>query len=418
MYWTKTFIPTLKEAPADAESISHKLMHRAGLIRMLISGVYSYLPLGLKVLNNIEHVIRQELDSAGAEELLLPVLQPIELWKATGRDEQLGETMIRFTDRRGRQLCLGPTHEEVITDLVKNHVQSYRQLPIILYQIQTKFRDEPRPRFGLMRSCEFVMKDAYSFDKDEAGLKESYKLMYDAYNKIFNRLGLAFVIVEADPGVMGGSVSHEFLVPAESGEDQILRCPNCNFALPVEDTKEAAKCAKCQGKLEKITAIEIGHVFQLGTKYSKTLNANYLDKDGKQRPIIMGCYGIGVSRLISAIIEQHNDENGIIWPKEVAPYEVIILPLNTSDPKTQGTSQKIYEDLKKEGVSVILDDRPERAGVKFKDADLIGIPLKVIIGEENLKKDKIELVLRKTKDNFLTDINSVLEKARQLLQAA
>ena len=415
MYWTKSFIPTLKEVPKDIDSTSHKLMYKAGLIRMLTAGVYSYLPLGLAVLRKIEGIIRQELNCRGAQELLLPVLQPIELWKKTGRDVQLGQTLIRFVDRRGRQFVLGPTHEEVITDLVKNHVNSYRQLPLILYQIQTKFRDEPRPRFGLIRSCEFIMKDAYSFDKDEAGLEKNYKLMFEAYNKIFSRCGLAAVTVEADPGVMGGSLSHEFMVPASSGEDQILYCEKCKYSGPVNQKQDSVDCPKCKVKLEQITAIEIGHIFQLGTKYSKVQGANYLDAKGVLKPVIMGCYGIGVSRLLSAIIEQNNDKDGIIWPGEVAPYSLLILPLNMSDTKTREFGFKIYDDLSKQGFSVLLDDRPERAGVKFNDADLIGIPLRIIIGEENLKKNKIEIVIRKTKKSLLIDSDASFPKIKQLL---
>ena len=416
MYWTKAFIPTLKEVPKDIDSTSHKLMYKAGLIRTLTAGVYSYLPLGLAVLRKIEGIIRQELNCRGAQELLLPVLQPIELWKKTGRDVQLGQTLIRFVDRRGRQFVLGPTHEEVITDLVKNHVNSYRQLPLILYQIQTKFRDEPRPRFGLIRSYEFIMKDAYSFDKDEAGLEKNYKLMFEAYNKIFFRCGLAAVTVEADPGVMGGSLSHEFMVPASSGEDQILYCANCKYTSPINQKQDSFDCPKCKAKLEQITAIEIGHIFQLGTKYSKVQGANYLDEKGALIPVIMGCYGIGVSRLLSAIIEQNNDKDGIIWPGEVAPYSLLILPLNMSDTKTKEFGFKIYDDLSKQGFSVLLDDRPERAGVKFNDADLIGIPLRIIIGEENLKKKKVELVIRKTKESFLINMESSLVKINQILK--
>jgi prolyl-tRNA synthetase len=296
MFWSKTFIPTLKEAPQEAESESHKLMLRAGLVRMLMAGVHTYLPLGLKVLENIEKIIRQEMNGCGANELLLPALQPLDLWIKTGRDKTVGDVMIRFLDRRGRNICLGPTHEEVITDLVKSYISSYKQLPLILYQIQTKFRDEIRPRFGLVRACEFVMKDAYSFDRDDEGLKKSYLAMYNGYKRIFKRCGLDFLTVEADPGIMGGNVSHEFMVPAESGEDIIWVCPACGFTKGYKD-ENAQPCPKCKQNLKKTNTIEVGHIFKLGSKYSSVLGANFLDAKGVLKPIIMGCYGIGVSRL-------------------------------------------------------------------------------------------------------------------------
>ncbi|MCM8795721.1 MAG: proline--tRNA ligase, partial [Candidatus Omnitrophica bacterium] len=343
MLWSKTFIPTLKVAPQEAESISHQLMLRAGLVRQLMAGVYTYLPLGLMVLENIQKIIRQEMNALGASELLLPALQPQELWIRSGRDKDMGETMMRFIDRKGRKLCLGPTHEEVITDLVKNHISSYRQLPLILYQIQTKFRDEIRPRFGLVRACEFIMKDAYSFDKDEAGLEKNYKAMYNAYQRIFKRCGIKILIKEADPGIMGGNVSHEFMAPAKDGEDVVLL------------------------NSEKINCIEVGHIFKLGTKYSLSLGANFINESAELKPIIMGCYGIGVSRLISAIIEQNYDLSGIIWPEEVSPFKVIILPLDVTDKKIMQKAKELYAKLEKENIDSLLDDRDERAGVKFKD---------------------------------------------------
>ena len=426
MLWSKTFIPTLKETPQEAESISHQLMLRAGLIRMLMAGVYSYLPLGLKVLTNIQRIIRQEMDACGAQELLLPALQPQELWQRSGRDKDMGEVMIRFVDRKGRSICLGPTHEEVITELVKNHIFSYKQLPLILYQIQTKFRDEIRPRFGIVRACEFMMKDAYSFDKDQAGLDKNYKVMYKAYQRIFKRCGLKFLTVQADPGVMGGSVSHEFMVPAKNGEDLVLSCPKCKFVKTSNENKEE-DCPKCNvsakkhggnfsGKLEKINCIEVGHVFQLGTKYSSVLGANFLDADGKQKPIIMGCYGIGVSRLISAIIEQNHDADGIIWPGEISPYKVIILPLDVTDRKIMKLAWEIYKILEQDDIEALFDDRDERAGVKFKDADLIGMPISIIIGRETLSKKKIEIGTRKHKKAFLVDRKIILKKTGDILK--
>jgi prolyl-tRNA synthetase len=429
MLWTKTFIPTLKEAPKEAESISHRLMLRAGIVRMLMAGVYSYLPLGLRVLNNIENIIREEMNSCDGAEILLPALQPLELWQRTGRDKDIGEVMIRFTDRRGRKVCLGPTHEEVITDLVKNQISSYKQLPLVLYQIQTKFRDEIRPRFGLVRACEFIMKDAYSFDRDEVGLDNNYKAMFEAYSRIFKRCGLNFLITEADSGVMGGKVSHEYMVPAADGEDLVLVCPKCKsaktFSRPAIEVEagsryagkegEKENCAKCGARADKVNTIEVGHIFKLGTKYSESLGANFLDEHGKLQPIIMGCYGIGVSRLISAIIEQNNDTQGIIWPKEITPYEVAILPLDVTNSRIMDKARDIYEELDANKINVLLDDRDERAGVKFKDVELIGLPISIVIGQKTLEQDKIELKSRRDKNVCMVERVNVLSKLKDML---
>jgi prolyl-tRNA synthetase len=363
MLWSESLIPTLKEAPKEAEAASHKLMLRAGMIRQLSSGVYTYLPLGWKVLAKVEQIIREEMNAAGAQEVLLPALQPAKLWKDSGRYKEIGRVMISFRDRRDKEMVLGPTHEEVITEVARAYFKSYRQLPRMLYQIQTKFRDEPRPRFGVLRSCEFIMKDAYSFDRDIQGLNKNYQKMYDAYHRIFSRCGLDFLAVEADPGIMGGDVSHEFMVPAKGGEDTVDGKP----------------------------AIEVGHIFKLGTKYSQALKARFLDTDGKEKPVIMGCYGIGVNRIVAAAIEQSYDKDGIIWPKGISPYQVLLLPLNIQDKKSKETAFKLYHQLKKHNVDVLLDDRDERAGIKLKDADLIGVPLQVIIGEKNIGQDKVEL---------------------------
>ena len=414
MYWSKDFIPTLRQVPQEAETISHQLMLRAGLVRMLMSGVYTYLPLGLKVLNNIEGIIRQEMERTGARELLLPALQPLELWAKTGRDKLLGEVMIKFTDRRGRNICLGPTHEEVITDLVKNHVSSYRQLPLILYQIQTKFRDEIRPRFGLIRSCEFVMKDAYSFDTDQEGLDKNYRAMLAAYIAIFKKCGLNVLVVEADSGVMGGSVSHEFMVPAKEGEDMVFACLKCNQAMPYKEGQKQ-NCPKCNSEMEKISTLEIGHIFQLGTKYSASLGANFLDAKGEQKAAIMGCYGIGVSRLIPAIIEQNNDKDGIIWPKSIAPYQVIVSALDVTDENLMAKAKELYDSLRVLGTNVLFDDRDERAGVKFKDADLLGVPALVVIGRDSVKNNTVELKLRKNKEKIIGSKEEILEKIKGFL---
>ncbi len=412
MLWSKAFIPTLKVAPQEAESISHQLMLRAGLIRMLVAGVYSYLPLGLKVLNNIENIIRQEMNAAGANELLLPALQPRELWLKSGRDKDIGEVMIRFMDRRGRNMCLGPTHEEIITELVRGCLSSYKQLPVTLYQIQTKFRDEIRPRFGLIRACEFIMKDAYSFDQDEDGLNKSYQAMHTAYNKIFKRCGLDFLSIEADSGVMGGKVSHEFMVPASNGEDAVLRCPECKSARTFKDEKQE-KCLKCKVDMLKTNSIEVGHIFQLGTKYSSALGANFLDNKGKLQSVIMGCYGIGVSRLLPTIIEQNHDDKGIIWPDEITPYKVVVLALDPVNKGIMDLAFKIYDELNKLGIETILDDRDERVGVKFKDADLVGIPLQIVVGKDSISKNTVELNIRRENKKII-DIPDNIIKAIQM----
>ncbi|OGX43525.1 MAG: proline--tRNA ligase [Omnitrophica WOR_2 bacterium RIFCSPLOWO2_12_FULL_50_9] len=413
MYWSKYFIPTLKETPVGTEAVSHQLLLRAGLVHMLTSGVYSYLPLGLRVLRRIENIIREEMRTAGAQELFLPCLQPIELWRQTGRDQVLADVMITFEDNRGRQMCLGPTHEEVITDLVKNFVQSYRQLPVVLYQIQTKFSDEMRTRFGIVRACEFIMKDAYSFDRDQEGLRKNYQLMYEAYGRIFKRCGLETVVIEADSGAMGGDVSHEFMVPAPIGEDTILYCPSCRFYGAVTQGQQEGKpCPQCrEGTLQAQVAIELGHIFQLGTKYSQAQQAQFVDVDGVQKPMIMGCYGIGVSRVIAAVIEKHNDEKGIQWPQGVAPFDIEIVPL-PGTAESEGITDlanRCYTYLTDAGYSVLLDDRDETAGIKFNDADLIGIPLRITIGKRNLAEGKVEVKKRGTGETLLVDKDKIGE---------
>ncbi len=415
MLQSKSFISTLKEAPESAESVSHRLMLRANMVRMLVAGVYSYLPLGLKALSKIENIIREEMNSVGCQELLLPSLQPVELWQKTGRDELLGETMIRFTDRRGRKLCLGPTHEEVVTDLAANFVKSYRDLPFVLYQIQTKFRDEVRPRFGIVRSCEFIMKDAYSFDRNVKGLSEVYEKMRLAYEKIFKRCGLDFVSVKADPGIIGGDVSHEFMVAAESGEDVIYKCSICGEVKSAQEVQIEA-CPHCKQDMEKINTLEIGHIFQLGEKYSKPLGVKFLDEEGKQQIVQMGCYGIGVSRLISAIIEQNNDKDGIIWPVQVAPYQVAIVPVNVAENGLLSKALEIHNMLEANGIECLIDDRDERAGVKFKDADLLGFPLRITLGNKWLKENKLELKDRRSQLSKDISGQQVLEEVRRGLK--
>lgn len=357
--------------------ISHKLMLRAGLIKKLGSGTYSYLPLGFLVLKKVENIIREEMNAAGAQEVLLPALQPVELWKKTGRYEVIGDVMIKFKDRHGKEFALGPTHEEVITDLVSGYIRSYRQLPLILYQIQTKFRDEPRPQSGVVRSKEFIMKDAYSFDVDEEGLRKNYQRMIDVYRKIFSRAGLEFKVTTADSGFIGGDISHEFVAPVKDGED-----------------------------------IEIGHIFKLGTKYSEVLGAFYLDEKGASHPMIMGCYGIGINRVVAAAIEQNHDKDGIIWPKLLAPYPVMIIPLRED---FKDFAMSLYGGLREEGIETLLDDREEQSGVKFKDADLIGIPIRVIIGEEQFKANRVELSERKYKKSIFVPLEKTIEEVKNML---
>ncbi|MDL2285168.1 proline--tRNA ligase [Desulfovibrio sp. OttesenSCG-928-F07] len=546
MLWSRFYIPTLKEAPSDAEVISHKLMTRAGMIRKITSGIYTYMPYGSIAINKVAQIVREEMNRAGAIELTLPMVQPADLWQESGRWEQYGKELLRFHDRHDREYCLGPTHEEIITDLMRGEVRSYRQLPINLYQIQTKFRDEVRPRFGLMRGREFLMKDAYSFDRDNAGADISYKAMYDAYMRIFTRLGLKFKAVEADSGSIGGSFSHEFMVLAQTGEDTIASCTKCNYAANLEraqtvasgkkasgtapalaeiatpnvktieevaaflkinandliktllfevdgkviaalvrgdreinevkiknyfnadsvellapekveavsgapvgfagpaglkvetivadfeleerndwvaganktdthvknldltrDAKIAAYidlrnvtaqdlCPRCGSALELPRGIEVGHVFKLGTKYSEAMKATFLDENGKEQTMIMGCYGIGVTRVVAACIEQNNDENGIIFPPAIAPFTVEILNLDIKSDEVNAKAQEIHDYIESTGFSALLDDRDERPGVKFKDADLIGAPMQIIIGSKGLQRGVVEVKNRKT----------------------
>lgn len=572
MRWSKTLIPTLKEDPAEAEVISHKLLVRAGFIRQISRGIYDYFPLALRVIRKIEAIVREEMNRAGAQELLLPIASPAELWHESRRWDMYGKELFRFKDRHERDFCLGPTHEEVITDLVRRAVRSYRELPINLYQIQTKFRDEVRPRFGLMRGREFIMKDAYSFHADVEDSRREYDNMVKTYKRIFDRLGLRFRPVEADTGAIGGSLSHEFQVLAESGEDAIVSCHSCDYAANLEKAEikrgrpearditaetpavekvstpgkktvaevaefiklpavqfiktlvyrtdggelvavlvrgdheinelklrtvlgcreivlaeEAAvaaaagvapgflgpiglklrmiadhsvqgmrsaatganeadahfihvdqerdftpaafadlrlavagdPCPRCEaGRLETHRGIEVGQVFYLGTKYSESMGATFLDAEGRERPIEMGCYGIGISRLVAAAVEQNHDTNGIIWPLAIAPFHVVILPINYKDQKLRAAADKLYQDLQQRGVEVLLDDRDERPGVKFKDADLIGIPLRVTIGAKGLEKGTIELRRRQEGDTEELPFAEVAKKLSGILSAA
>ncbi len=567
MRTTNLYAPTLRESPAEAEVISHKLMLRAGMIRKSTSGMYNFLPLGWRSIKKIEQIIREEMDAAGGQEVCMPILQPSELWEESGRWAAYGDEMMRIKDRHHRDYCLGPTHEEMITAMVRNEVRSYKQLPLMLYQIQDKFRDERRPRFGLMRSREFIMKDLYSFDKDVEGMDVSYQKMYDAYTKIFTRCGLVFRPVEADNGAIGGGHSHEFTVLAESGESNIVYCSKCDYAasdekaelkviipeaeeekalekvstpgthtielladylnLPLEKTikavafqtdadqlvlafvrgdhevnevkvinavegalelrmasddaicqaggcpgfmspigikddtliivdqsvmemhnavaganeadfhyinvnpkrdfknvvvkdirmvKEGDPCPHCGAELKMTRGIEAGQVFTLGTKYSAAMGATFLDENGKEKPFVMGSYGIGVGRTMAAAIEQNNDENGIIWPRAIAPFEVVVVPVNAKVPEQLELAEEIYNALKDAGVDALLDDRKERAGVKFKDADLIGYPLRITVGPKTLEENKIEVKVRRSGEDFGFTKEEYLEKVLELLK--
>ena len=563
---SKLYAPTLREVPAEAEVVSHQLMLRAGFMRKAAGGIYTYLPLAWRVLKKIERIVREEMDAKGSQELLMPIVQPAEIWQESGRWDVYGAEMFRLQDRHNRCFCLGPTHEEMVTTLIRGDVRSYRQLPLSVYQIQNKYRDERRPRFGLMRGREFIMKDAYSFDRDEAGLDKSYQDMYDAYTNIFTRCGLNFRPVEADSGAIGGSGSHEFMVIADSGEAEIVFCTSCDYAanvekaelfpleaqeeamltkeevvtpdcktiadvcaylkLPVDHSvkavaynsekglilcfvrgdhevneikvintcgvidlemateeqlaaagtvggymgpvgidnkkvivvvdatvmkmhnvccgankegyhfinvnpgrdfiptyvadirliQEGDPCPHCGGEVSKARGIEVGQVFKLFTKYISALKDTYLDENGKEQPMVMGCYGVGVSRTMAAAIEQNYDDNGIIWPIEIAPYHVLVVPVNTKDEASAAKAEEIYMQLKKVGLETVIDDRNERPGVKFKDADLIGYPLRVVVGPKTLTEGKLEVKIRKTGEirylpldgDYVQDIKNII----------
>lgn len=566
MKMSKLFFNTLRETPADAEVVSHQLLVRAGYIRKLSSGIYNYLPLMLRVIRKISDIIREEMDAQGAQELLMPILQPEELWQETGRWDVYGKELMRLKDRHGRQGALGPTHEEIITALARDEIKSYRQLPVNLYQIQDKFRDEIRPRFGLLRGREFLMKDAYSFDADEAGLEDNYQKMIVAYTNIFNRCGLETRMVRSDSGAIGGSVSHEFMVltRTQSGENDVFFCDSCDYAansnraesrmLPadtdgkftepkeidtpgiksiedlasffkieqsaickalvyvadkkpvmalirgdqaIEEIKlqnaiganeiriasdgevkehlgadpgfmgpsgvniamvgdESIKelknfvvginkvdkhlaganwgseidlpakiadirlvqpgesCPECQGKLEVTKGIEVGNIFKLGTKYSEKMKATFTDENGQEKPFIMGCYGIGVSRTAAAAVERYHDKDGIQWPTAIAPYQAIVVPANANDKEQMDVAEKIYNKLLTENIEVVLDDRDERPGVKFKDADLIGFPVRITAGK-TLVEGMVEIKVRSTGEMFKVPVENAVEKVKEII---
>jgi prolyl-tRNA synthetase len=558
MRWTEFLLPTLKETPAEAETQSHRLMVRAGLILKLSSGIYNLLPVGLRAAKKVENIVRQEMNRIGALEILMPILSPSELWQESGRWDVYGKELMRLKDRHDRFFALGPTHEEVVTDIVRREVRSYRQLPLILYQIQTKFRDEVRPRFGVVRAREFLMKDAYSFHRDEECLARTYEKMYEAYSRIFRRCGLKFGPVEADSGAIGGDVTHEFMVFADTGESQVFACA-CGYAATIDraegtppaygggrseeplekvstpgmktveevtaflgkepwellktiiyrldgghvavlirgdreineiklarvlgtsriemataseiqdvtggplgfsgpvglkgirliadhtvsgmvnmvtganqadahyinvnrgrdfDVREfhdllvtipGDTCKRCGQALSTWRGIEVGQIFKLGTKYSEVMKAHFLDDQGREHPFVMGCYGIGITRTVAAAIEQHNDEDGIAWPISIAPFEVHVLPTNVTVPDLKATAEEIYSGLSQRGVEVLLDDRDERPGNKFKDADLVGMPLRVTVGEKAAREGKVELRIRKSGQTSKIDRGQAVE---------
>ena len=414
MLFSKLLLPTLKDAPQEAEVISHKLMLRAGMVRKVASGIYTWLPLGLKVLRKIENIVREEMDNSGAQEVLMPMVQPKELWNETNRWEKMGPELLRIQDRHERDFCLGPTHEEVITDLIRNNVKSYKELPLNIYQIQTKFRDEVRPRYGVMRGREFLMKDSYSFNSDEACLEETYLAMRNTYKKVLERMGLEYKIVSADSGAIGGDASEEFHVLAETGEDTIAVSNSSEYAINTELLlKEGDDISSLEGKpspdgkgiIEIKKGIEVGHIFQLGKVYAEDMKANVLNNEGKASTLYMGCYGIGVSRLVAATIEQNNDEKGIIWPQSVAPFDINIIAIGfQKDEKIAKASNSLYKELTNMGYDVLLDDRKDGYGTKIKDSELIGIPLNIIIGKQFIEKEEIEFRTR-TGDTSLSNIS-------------
>ena len=408
MYFSKIFVPTSRDNPSEAELVSHKLMVRSGMIKRTAAGIYNWLPIGLKILKKIEEIVRKNLDETGAQEILMPMVQPSDLWKESERFNEYGKELLVFSDRSKREFVLGPTHEEVVSDIFRSYPISYKNLPINFYQIQTKFRDEIRPRFGVMRAREFIMKDAYSFDINKKGLEESYKEMKNAYIKIFNEIGLEYRVVNADSGNIGGDKSEEFHVLAESGEDLLAISDESSFAANVEtfDQKEdpsnliGRPSPDGKGKLIIKRGIEVGHIFQLGQKYSNKMKVLVKDENATEIPIFMGCYGIGITRILGACIEQNNDKNGIIWPKSIAPFDINIICLNPGKKEVFNSSLNTYKLFKEFKFDVLLDDRDMRPGNKFADHDLIGIPFSVVISGSNYDKNKLEVGIRGKNEKF------------------
>ena len=419
MLWSNYFIPTLKDTAAeDSQVISNSLMLKSGMIRKTASGIYTWLPLGLRVLNKVENIVREEMNNAGAHEVLMPMVQPKDLWDESERWNKFGPELLRFKDRHDRDFCLGPTHEEVITDLIKNNVKSYKELPLNIYQIQTKFRDEIRPRYGVMRSREFLMKDSYSFHLSEECLEDTYQIMRKAYSNILKRIGLNFKIVKADSGAIGGDRSEEFHVLAENGEDTLAVSDSSDFAVNAElllendqdaQSLEGQKSPDGNGLLEITKGIEVGHIFQLGKLYSENMNATVLDDSGTAKNMHMGCYGVGISRIVAASIEQNFDEKGIIWPKSISPFNLSIITIGADkDKNIEASSKKLYQDLSQKGFEVILDDRNDGFGKKIKDNELVGIPLSIVFGKNFSENDEVEIIFRDGK-KIISSISKVEE---------
>ena len=433
---SRAFIPTTKEVPSDAQLASHIFLARGGFVSQVASGLYSYMPLAKKVIKKIENIIHQEMEAVSAQEVELSFVAPADLWVESGRIDKFGKELLRFYDRKEKLFVLGPTHEEMMVDLVRNRITSYKQLPVNLFQIKTKFRDEVRPRYGLMRGREFIMKDGYSFHSSVEDLDREFDALELAYKKIITRLGLDYRVVEADSGAIGGSGSKEIMVIAQSGEDSLAVCNKCEYGANIEvfmdmqtvdedfdistikniaEVKGDNNCPQCDGKLSLTKGIEVGHIFKLGTTYSKALKANYLDENGKAQPFIMGTYGMGVSRLVAAVIEQNHDENGCIWTKATAPYIVNIMISNIKNEEQTVLGEELYLKLLKEKVEVMLDDRKERFGFKMKDAELIGFPYTVIIGKE-LENGFVQVYNRKTQEKTSLQVEDIFDNIMELIK--
>ena len=421
MYFSKLFVPTTRQDPSDAELISHRLMVRSGMIKKTAAGIYNWLPLGYKVLKKVENIVRKNLDNFGAQEILMPMVQPAELWKESLRFDQYGKELLKFKDRSDRDFVLGPTHEEIICEIFRSYPISYKELPINLYQIQTKFRDEIRPRFGVMRCREFLMKDAYSFDIDEKGMEKSYENMKDAYVSIFNDIGLDYRIVKADAGNIGGDVSEEFHIIADSGEDLLAISDSRDFAANVEvleyekDPSEldGEPSPDGKGKLMIKRGIEVGHIFQLGQKYSEKMSVSIKDSSGKGIDVFMGCYGVGVSRIVAAAIEQNHDDKGIIWPYAIAPFHVNVICLDPKKEEVLKECESVYQIIKDAGHDVLLDDRDIRAGQKFTDNEILGIPYSIVIGPKNFSNNSFEFVPRKTNEKLNLNIDEIKQRLEE-----
>ena len=421
MYFSKLFVPTTRQDPSDAELISHKLMVRSGMIKKTAAGIYNWLPIGYRVLKKVENIVRKNLDNFGAQEILMPMVQPAELWKESLRFDQYGKELLKFKDRSERDFVLGPTHEEIICEIFRSYPISYKELPINLYQIQTKFRDEIRPRFGVMRCREFLMKDAYSFDIDEKGMEKSYENMKDAYVSTFDDIGLDYRIVKADAGNIGGDVSEEFHIIADSGEDLLAISDASDFAANVEvleyekDPSEldGQPSPDGKGKLIIKRGIEVGHIFQLGQKYSEKMSVSIKDSSGKGIDSFMGCYGIGVSRIVAAAIEQNHDDKGIIWPYAIAPFHVNVICLDPKKEEVLKECESVYQIIKDAGHDVLLDDRDIRAGQKFTDNEILGVPFSIVIGPKNFSNNSFEFVIRKTNEKLDLNIDEIKQRLEE-----